>query len=375
MVRISFHSLNSSARSEPVTFESFVQSNMGTCRGCGVTSPLIAHWLGYCVNCIRKDFKKFYPEIEAFHQKTRFEFDLLKVAPQSPLGKRCGLCINDCRLEDGETGFCGVRKNDAGKVNQNWAWLDWYYDPLPTNCVADWVCGANSLPALGYKNLAVFYQSCSFNCLGCQNWHFKTAIRHKVTAEELIAVADEKTACICFFGGDPAPNVLHALKVSRALTKLNKRICWETNGSSNPKIIDQMVKWSLVSGGCVKIDLKAFSEKVHLALAGVSNKWTLENIERVAKKMGERPLPPLLIVSTLLVPGYIDEEEITGIAKFLAKINKNIPWALLAFYPHFYLKDLPTTSQGHAEAALEIAKNAGLANVRLGNVHLLSSSY
>ncbi|MEJ2366587.1 MAG: PEP/pyruvate-binding domain-containing protein [Deltaproteobacteria bacterium] len=40
-----------------------------------------------------------------------------------------------------------------------------------TNCVADWVCAGHR--QAGYHNLAVFYASCTINCLYCQNWHFR----------------------------------------------------------------------------------------------------------------------------------------------------------------------------------------------------------
>ena len=64
--------------------------------------------------------------------------------------------------------------------------LSWYHDPLPTNCVADWVCPAGSEagfpafsytpgPEYGYNNLAVFYQEREDheNAIA----HYKTVIR------------------------------------------------------------------------------------------------------------------------------------------------------------------------------------------------------
>jgi hypothetical protein len=39
------------------------------------------------------------------------------------------------------------------------------------------------------------------------------------------------------------------------------------------------------------------------------------------------------------------------------------------------MHDLPLTSKGHAQAALEAAQAEGLTNVRLGNIHLLSHDY
>jgi len=85
--------------------------------------------------------------------------------------------------------------------------------------------------------------------------------------------------------------------------------------------------------------------------------------------------PPLLIASTLLVPGYVDESEVPAIARFIAGLNPRIPYSLLAFYPQFYLDDLPTTSRSHAHRCLSIAEKAGLKNVHVGNVHLLADDY
>lgn len=92
----------------------------------------------------------------------------------------------------------------------------------------------------------------------------------------------------------------------------------------------------------------------------------------LAEKAMERPVPPLLIANTLLVPGYIDEEEIRNIADFICSIHPEIPYSLLAFYPHFYMSDLPLTSKKLADGCLAVAREAGLEKVRLGNVHLFA---
>jgi len=153
------------------------------------------------------------------------------------------------------------------------------------------------------------------------------------------------------------------------------RICWETNGTMHPTLLREAIKLSLASGGCIKFDLKAFDENLHLALTGTSNQRTLENLTLAASFIPQRREPPLVIASTLLVPCYIDAQEVKGLAQFLADLDPTIPYALLAFHPHFYLPDLPRTSKRHAQECLQAAKEAGLTNVRLGNLHLLSSDY
>jgi hypothetical protein len=166
-----------------------------------------------------------------------------------------------------------------------------------------------------------------------------------------------------------------SLRASRLALEENKgrilRICWETNGSMHGSLLDQMMDVALASGGCIKFDLKTWDENLHKALTGVTNARTLENFRRAGEKISQRPSPPLLIASTLMVPGYIDEREIRNIAKFIASICPDIPYSLLAFHPHFYMSDMPFTSRALAYTCRNIAHEEGLRNVRIGNLHLL----
>jgi pyruvate formate lyase activating enzyme len=274
-------------------------------------------------------------------------------------------------------------------VSEDAAKASWYHDPLPTNCVADWVCAGGTGagypryasspgPERGHRNLAVFFTACSFDCLFCQNWTYRhgTFEGHYSSPEDIAEAVDARTSCICYFGGDPGPQAPYALKAAAAaLKKAGERIlriCWETNGSVDPGYLDRMVKMSLVTGGCVKFDLKAFDDNLHQALTGVSNSRTLENFRRAARRIRARPSPPLLVASTLMVPGYIDEEEVGAIASFIAALDPEIPYSLLAFHPQFKMRDLPMTSRTLAEKCREAAEGAGLKKVRIGNVHLLS---
>jgi len=353
---------------------------MATCRGCGKTSTLISSTLKACNVCLRLAPAKLLPYIFNVHAKVRREFGLPESPPRTARGKRCPLCVNECRLGEGEKGFCGLRIGRGGRLvhlggTAAKGILHWYYDPLPTNCVADWVCPGTR--QYGKVNLAVFYGACTYDCLFCQNWHFRELGPETdgLGAEELAAKANWQTFCVCFFGGDPTPQMPHALAAARLLARRGVRICWETNGSMHPEVLDQAVRLSLETGGCAKFDLKAYSEGLHLALTGVTNRRALENFSRAAELVTERPDPPLVIASTLLVPGYVDAHEVGQLARFIAAINPEIPYALLAFHPHFYLHDLPRTSRRHAEACLQAAREAGLTNVKIGNRQLLSNAY
>ncbi|MCS7138539.1 MAG: radical SAM protein, partial [Crenarchaeota archaeon] len=233
----------------------------------------------------------------------------------------------------------------------------------------------------GYVNLAVFYGSCSFDCLFCQNWHFREmsqVLRPIMSSSELASKVEENVSCICFFGGDPSTQMVHALETSRiALEKANVekrilRICWESNGNMSRSLALKAAELSLESGGVVKFDLKVWDENLSKALCGVSNRVTLDNFREIGERFFEqRPEVPVLTASTLLVPGYVDEVEVENIARFIAEIDPNIPYTLLAFYPQYVMDDLPTTSWRQAKECYNVAKKY-LKKVRIGNIHLLS---
>jgi len=348
-----------------------------SCSLCHRQRPTVASAIGVCTACLQTRYAEARPLIEEAHAAARREFGLPVQPPRHPDGVRCALCANECAIGEGERGYCGLRTARNGRLvhlagTPAVGLLHWYRDPLPTNCVADWVCEGSR--QRGYHNLAVFYAACSADCLYCQNWHFREIAPETagtISAQELAAVANARTFCVCYFGGDPSPQMPHALAASRLLAERGVRVCWETNGIMHPRLLDAALSYSLSTGGCIKFDLKAFDEGVHLALTGISNRRTLENFARAGRRFDERPHPPPVVASTLLVPGYVDADQVGKIARFIASVNPRIPYALLAFAPNFYMPDLPCTSVRHAQDAEAAARAAGLTDVRIGNRHLL----
>jgi len=360
-------------------------------------SPSISSGLGICLQCIRKRPTEALKITGGIHADSRDRFGLPPAPPNDPEGLRCGTCANDCRIGPGRKGFCGLVSNVDGKLvryggTAEKGVLQWYYDPLPTNCVAWWFCpgctGAGYPkfayrpgPETGYMNLAVFYGACSYDCLFCQNWYYRNlsaSLRPVMSAESLAGKVDEHVSCICYFGGDPSVQLPHALKASEiALEKAREkrrilRVCWETNGYMTPASAEKAAKISLDSGGVVKFDLKAWSEDLNKALCGVSNKPALENFRRIGQKFfRQRTDLPVLTASTLLIPGYIDVEEVEKIAYFIADIDRWIPYTLLVFYPQYEMNDLSATARALAEDCYKIAKESGLEKVRLGNIGLI----
>lgn len=370
---------------------------MNKCISCNKESINIPAVLPLCRSCIIEKFNEHESLIYSIHKKTREKYKLEEAVPKNNGGVVCRICGNNCQIQINDKGFCGLRTNEDGKLkhvkgSENEGILSYYFDALPTNCVASWVCAASKEKdkdwelysyskkyEYGYNNLAVFYETCSFNCLFCQNYTFRltSANKESISARDLAKAVQDDTACICYFGGDPGTQILHSIKTSEIALKKNNRIlriCWETNGNIEPSHLKKMAEICHNSHGCIKFDIKTFSEELNIALCGISNKRTFENFRKLAEMRKLRVMPPMLIASTLLIPGYINEEEVYNIAKFIADIDPSIPYSLLAFYPTFFFSDMPPTGKEQAHACFNAAKKAGLKNINIANKHILEMS-
>ncbi|MEM2024875.1 MAG: radical SAM protein [Desulfurococcaceae archaeon] len=372
---------------------------MGTCASCSASSVTISNAIKLCVDCLRKGVK---PSAD-FHEKSRISFKLPSFKDLRS-GVRCFTCGRRCSIPAGGRGYCGYLstlgnslKTSTGSPHE--AVGLYYYDPHPTNCVAAHVCPATT--GLGYPeyalspsgeqgfyNIAVFYGGCSMDCLYCQNWDYRRMAHSaspRLSIDSLVKAVNSRTSCVCFFGGDPGPFAPHAILASKKMVERARsaglrtlRVCWETNGLWTPLLLEEAVKLSLDTGGIVKVDFKAWSPEVYKALCDVEREHVdliKRNISLIGKYVHKRRLPPLLTVSTLLVPGYLDDYEIELMTDYVAKMDTEIPYVFLGFRPDYMLLDLPTTSWGHAERAVRIAKKNGLTNVYVGNTFLLGHSY
>ncbi|MHA1937416.1 MAG: radical SAM protein [Candidatus Thorarchaeota archaeon] len=317
------------------------------------------------------------------HKQLRIKQNLVPTIPNA--GKAvCPDCGNHCRLDEGDIGFCNLRIAEQEVVThrfQGQAVVSWYFDPLPTNCVADWICPiTKGDPTFTYarrlSNLAVFYGSCNSDCLFCQNDSFREMMAlggPLMTPKELAAAANDRTVCVCYFGGDPACNPAHSLETSKLLNEERQvRVCYETNGNMSRKWLTQIADMVTNTGGTIKFDLKAISPRLYTALTGMSNTAVLKNFRFLSEK-GLKRDGAFLVASILLVPGYVGISEIQKLCNFIKECDPTIPTALLGFHPHHAMSDLPRTSRAHAKAALKAAIDIGLTNVRIGNMGLLST--
>lgn len=298
-------------------------------------------------------------------------------------------------MGEGERGYCGLRWNDGGLKTLSTPDEGLYYsylDPHVTNCCAAWFCPAGTGagypkyayrdgPEWGYSNLAVFFYGCNFNCLFCQNPSHKnlSGLRSKPASAIAEAVRrNRRISCICYFGGDPDPQLPFAIRASKMALEARRdkplRICFEWNGCGSERMVLRAAELALESGGNVKFDLKCYTPTLSLALSGVQNRRAYKNFRRIAEGLySERRELPVLTATTLLVPGYVDAYEVGAIAEFIADLDPLIPYSLLIFHPDYHMMDLPTTPIKQVIECYRAAKSR-LERVHVGNLHLIGVS-
>ena len=365
-----------------------------SCQICGTNKGIISRYLGICPECIKRTPEKSIEFSKRAHLTSRAKWGLSSEIPQTVNGKICQICSNKCSIGLDEVGYCGFWKNTNGKltsiIKPNQAKLHTYLDALPTNCCNMYFCPGGTTTGYpkfsytegveyGYYNLACFFYGCNFSCLGCQNdQHRAVQSAEVMNLENFLTTIkkNNKISCICWFGGSAEPQLPFALRASRLATQMDQsrilRICFEWNGAGNEKLVDKATELALKTGGNIKYDLKYFDSNLSIVLSGVSNAQSYLNFEKMFDKYYSKRLEtPVLSATTLLIPGYVDAREVESIAKFMASLDKKIPYSLLVFHPQSYLRDLPITPLKQVRECLAVAKKY-LDDVHIGNKHLLT---
>src|SRR5512139_265382 len=102
---------------------------MAECSLCHTKSLTISKKPGVCLACIRKRPEDALPIAMSAHGRSRRAFGLPEKPPKDPNGTACNICVNECRIPEQGMGYCGLRKNEGGRlfgVSPEQGKLSWY---------------------------------------------------------------------------------------------------------------------------------------------------------------------------------------------------------------------------------------------------------
>jgi len=172
---------------------------------------------------------------------------------------------------------------------------------------------------------------------------FKTIVR-RLNVKRAILGGEEPTL------DEELPDVIDMLNGVGIKTLLT------TNGHIlNEKFIKELEEAGLSS---TRMSIKAYDDGIHRFYTGQTNKSVLDNFRLLSKSRIK------LIAESMLIPGFIEQDEIERIAKFIASINPAIPYRIDGFVP---FHDAPWRSP----SPKEVIRAAQTAKRHLENVHYL----
>ncbi|HLD82359.1 MAG TPA: AmmeMemoRadiSam system radical SAM enzyme [Candidatus Omnitrophota bacterium] len=273
----------------------------------------------------------------------------------------CYLCAHHCQIADKKFGFCGVRQNIDGTLYTHTYGrvIASHIDPIEKKPLYHFLPGSTSF--------SIATIGCNFHCGFCQNWEISqenfrdgSPGGEELSPEEIVALA-LKNNCksISYTYTEPTIFFEYAYETARLGKAKGLYNVFVTNGYMSKECLE-MIKPYL---DAANVDLKFFKDASYKKICAGSLEPVLDSI-RVMQKIGI-----WVEVTTLIVTGENDsEEELTGIARFIASVDKNMPWHVSRFHPDYKFTDHEATPEAILKKAQEIGREAGLTYIYAGNV-------
>ncbi len=275
---------------------------------------------------------------------------------------QCDLCPRDCRLHEGQRGFCFVRQR-VGDEMQLTTWgrsSGFAVDPIEKKPLAHFYPGTSVL-SFGTAG-------CNLGCRFCQNWDISKAREWDKLSDqatpEAIALRAKQLGCksVAFTYNDPVIFAEYAMDVADACHAHGLKTVAVTAG-----YIHAQPRAELFSKmDAANVDLKAFTE-------GFYEKITFAKLEAVLEtlKYLVHETKVWTELTTLLIPGHNDSErEVAEMSEWIAKeLRADVPLHFSAFHPDFKMTNVEATPPETLRRARRQALTAGLRHVYVGNVH------
>lgn len=298
---------------------------------------------------------------------------------------RCLACSRYCAIPEGSTGFCGIRKNEAGK-------LVLLAYGKPSSIAIDPVEKKplfHFLPSTEILSMGTY--GCNFACEFCQNPELSQAPRliggAKSTAKERLALLEREFAALPYVSPEDFADAAIANNCQSVAFTYNEPAIFSEYAHdcalvakrkaglgavyvSNGYASKESIEFIAPVLDAINIDIKSFSEKFYSSVCHSSLEPVLETVKRCHK------LGIWVEITTLVIPGKNDsKEELSQIARFIASVGRDIPWHVTAFHPAYRMMDVMPTPVKSLVAARKIGLEEGLSFVYAGNLPSKGEGY
>ena len=275
---------------------------------------------------------------------------------------QCDLCPRECRLHEGQRGFCFVRAraDDRIVLTADGRSSGSCIDPIEKKPLNHFLPGTSVL-SFGTAG-------CNLGCRFCQNWDISKAREADRLTDwatpDAIARAAQNAGCrsVAFTYNDPVIFAEYAIDCAVAAHERGLKTVAVTAGYIG---VDARREF-YAKMDAANVDLKAFTDEFYVKLCGAH----LQPVQDTLVYL-KRETDVWFEITTLLIPGLNDSSaEIEAMAKWIAReLGRDVPLHFTAFHPDYKLTALPPTPASTLRRAREIAQAEGIRHVYTGNVH------
>ncbi len=207
---------------------------------------------------------------------------------------------------------------------------------------------------------------CNLTCKYCQNWNISqaqidTALTQKILPEEAIDIT-KKYGCksLAWTYNEPTMWLEYTIDSAKLAQKEDIKTVYVTNGYMSTESLE-LIGPHL---DAANVDLKGMSDRFYRDLCNARLDPVLENI----LWMHEKGIH--LEITNLIIPGYNDsEEDLNALIKFMTEdVGLEVPLHFSRFFPHYKMNDVPPTPVETIMKARNLALDAGMKYVYVGNV-------
>src|SRR4051794_10053798 len=274
----------------------------------------------------------------------------------------CDLCPRACSLKEGDRGFCFVRQVKGGEMvlTTYGRSTGFCIDPIEKKPLNHFYPGTSVL-SFGTAG-------CNLGCKFCQNWDISKSREGARLSEQATprAIAEAARALGCKSGAftykHPGIRAEYAIDPARACRAAGVKTVAVTAGYITPEARGPFFEFM----DAANVDLKGFTEHFY---KHVTYSHLRPVLDTLAWLKAETDV--WFEITNLVIPRENDsDDEFRRMCGWvLEKCGDDVPVHFTAFHPDFRMRDRANTPHETLVRAYDIARDAGLKFVYVGNVH------
>lgn len=268
----------------------------------------------------------------------------------------CDFCWHHCKLAEGQSGVCGVRKHVKGKlVTTTYGQIEAMgVDPIEKKPLYHYYPGSRTF------SFALF--GCNLACDFCQNHSLSqgsptnSLASDRLDPSKIIALARAKGChSISYTYSEPLVWQDYMIEVARLAKRAGMQNIMVTNGSFSREALERL----LPVIDAFNLDIKG-DEAFYKEVCRGNQQVVLDAIAAISRTKAH------LEVTTMLIESMHTSDDVRTLGKLLYERGVQV-WHLSRFFPQYKMSHIKATSESYLTKMVRLAGQSGIPYIYSGN--------